>query len=54
MFTFPGPNLTGVPCQAHFFTWAQLSEMCSTLLTTFFGRSTMIQAVGETNATAGV
>lgn len=49
MFTFPKPSLTGVLCQAHFFTWAQLSEMCSTLLTTFFGRSTPAQAVGETN-----
>lgn len=49
MFTFPKPSLTGVSCQAHFFTWAQLSDMCSTLLTTFFARPTLAQAVGETN-----
>lgn len=49
MFTFPKPSLTGTPCQAHFFTWAQLSEMCSALLTAFFGRFTLAQAVGETN-----
>lgn len=49
MFTFPKPSLTGVSCQAHFFTWTQLSEMCSTLLTTFFGRPILAQAVGETN-----
>lgn len=49
MFTFPKPSLTGASCQAHFFTWAQLSEMCSTLLTNFFDRSTPAKAVGETD-----
>lgn len=49
MFTFQKPSLTGASCQAYFFTWAQLSEMCSALLTALFGHSTPAQAVGETN-----
>ncbi len=49
MFTFPTPGPAGTSCQAHFFTWAQLSELCSTLLTGFFGRPTPVQAVGESN-----
>lgn len=49
MFTFPTPGPTGTSCQAHFYTWTQLSELCSTLLTGFFERSTPVQAVGEIN-----
>lgn len=49
MSMFQKPSLVGVPCQAHFLTWAQLSELCSDLLTAFFGRTTPIQAAGETN-----
>ncbi len=49
MFTFPKPGPAGVPCQAHFYTWTQLSELCSTLFTSFFGRPTPVQAVGEFN-----
>ena len=49
MFTFATPSPTGTSCQAHFYTWTQLSELCSTLLTGFFERPTPVQAVGETN-----
>ena len=49
MFTFPTPGPVGTSCQAHFYTWAQLSELCSTLLTGFFDRPTPVQAVGEIN-----
>ena len=49
MFTFATPSPTGTSCQAHFYTWAQLSELCSTLLTGFFERPTPVQAVGEIN-----
>ena len=49
MFTFATPRPTGTSCQAHFYTWTQLSELCSTLLTGFFERPTPVQAVGETN-----
>lgn len=49
MFTFPTPGLAGTSCQAHFYTWAQLSELCSTRLTGFWGRPTPVQAVGEPN-----
>ena len=47
MFTFPKPGPAGVSCQAHFYTWTQLSELCSTLFTIFFGRPIPVQAVGE-------
>ena len=33
MFTFPTPGPAGTSFQAHFYTWAQLSELCSTRLT---------------------
>ena len=49
MFTFATLSPTGTSCQAHFYTWTQLSELCSTLLTGFFERPTPVQAVGETN-----
>lgn len=49
MFTFATPRPTGTSCQAHFYTWTQLSELCSTLLTGFFERPTPVQAVGETS-----
>ena len=49
MFTFPKPGPAGVSCQAHFYTWTQLSELCSTLFTIFFGRPIPVQAVGEFN-----
>lgn len=49
MFTFATPSPTGTSCQAHFYIWTQLSELCSTLLTGFFERPTPVQAVGETN-----
>jgi len=49
MFTFPKPGPAGVSCQAHFYTWTQLSELCSTLFTVFFGRPIPVQAVGEFN-----
>ncbi len=49
MFSFPTPDQAGTSCQAHFYTWLQLSELCSTLLTGFFDRPTPVQAVGEIN-----
>lgn len=49
MFTFPTPGPAGTSCQAHFYTWAQLSELCSTRLTGFLGRPTPVQAIGEPN-----
>ena len=49
MFTFPTPGPIGTSYQAHFYTWTQLSELCSTLLTGFFERPTSVQADGETN-----
>ena len=49
MFTFPTPGPAGTSFQAHFYTWAQLSELCSTRLTGFLGRPTPVQAVGELN-----
>lgn len=49
MFTFPTPGPAGTSCQAHFYTWAQLSELCSTRLTGFLDRPTPVQAVGELN-----
>ena len=49
MFTFPTPGPAGTSFQAHFYTWAQLSELCSTRLTGFWGRPTPVQAIGEPN-----
>lgn len=40
MFTFATPSPAGTSCQAHFYTWTQLSELCSALLTSFFERPT--------------